>query len=108
MSDYGMVHWTIGGASIKSVSTASRAKGTAVTLVLEVHDPFELGSIMRQIEESRRKEAEAKKKAAEAAQAAAAAERAARAHVRPSRSKPAAPQIGRTTVPLLTYRGDDR
>lgn len=107
MSDYGMVHWDIGEVSIKSVSTASRTKGTTVTLVLEVSGPYALGSIMSQIEESRVKEAEAKKKAAEAAQAAAAAERAARAHARASRSKSAAPQIGRTTVPLLTYRGDD-
>lgn len=103
MSDFGMFHWDIGEVSIKSVSTASRAKGTSVTLVLEVHDPYALGSIMRQIEESRRKEVEAKQKAAEAAQAAAAAERAAPA----SRSKPAKPQIGRTTVRLLTYQGDN-
>lgn len=107
MSEYGSVYWEIDGASIKNVSTASRAKGTTVTLVLEVHDPFVLGSIMRQIEESRSREAAAKKKTAEAAQAAAAAERAARAHARASRSKPAKPQIGRTTVPLLTYQGDD-
>ena len=106
MSAYGMVHWDIGEASIKSVATASRRKGTSVTLVLEVYDPYALGSIMRQIEESRRKEVEAKQKATDAAQAAAAAERAARANVRASRSKPAKAQIAHTTVPLLTYRGD--
>ena len=107
MSNFGMVHWDIGEVLIKSVSTASRTKCTTVTLVLEVSDPYALGSIMRQIEESRRKEVEAKQKAAEAAQAAAAAERAARAHARASRSKAGQPQIGRTTVPLLTYQGDD-
>lgn len=107
MSEYGSVYWEIDGASIKTVSTASRTKGTTVTLVLEVHDPFVLGSIMRQIEESRSREAAAKKKAAEAAHDAAAAERAARANARSSRSKPAKPQIAHTTVPLPTYRGDD-